>query len=160
MGWFGPKLQPGERVVHRVSLLPRWLPALTAVAGLVLAAPAIPRLAAGEDIVVETVRAAVGLFALAIAGMYGASRTGPLLVTDRRLLVRDGRERYEEIPLAEIDDVTRYRLGDGLFVAGHGRKIIVPCKEKTATSICAAIAAAKGAARMRAAIAAAKEAPA
>jgi hypothetical protein len=144
-------LAPGERVVHRVSILPRWLPALIAVTGLVLAVPAIFQLAAGsEDIVVETVRAAVGLFALAAAvRLYAALRTGPLLVTDRRLLMRNGDEGYEELPLAEIEAVTPYRLGDGLFVTGGTQKIVVPCKQKAADRIRAAIAAAKGTVQWR-----------
>ncbi len=161
MGWFGPKLQAGERVLLRVSPLPLWLPALIAVSGLVASVPAILRLAAGEAVVIETVRAAVGLFALAVAVLiYGKARNWRLLATDRRLLVRRSQDRFEEILLAEIDAVTRYLLGDGLFVTGGGRKIIVPCKERKAARIRAAIAAAKGGARMRAAIAAAKKAPA
>ena len=139
-------LQPGERVVHRVSILPRWLPVLIAVTGLILAVPAILRLAAGSgDVVIEAVRAVVGLFALGVAvRVYAASRNGPLLVTDRRVLVRDGGDGYEELPLSAIDAVTPYRLGDGLFVTGGTQKFVVPCKQKAADRIRVAIAAAKG----------------
>ncbi len=148
MPGIGDILEPGERVVLRVPVLPLWQPALMTITGLILALPAASRLAAGSgDFVVDIALAAAGVFMLVVAvPIYRTSRICMLLVTDRRLLQRQGNEKYEEISLAAVDAVKPYRLGDGLFVAAQDQKIVVPCKEKTAARIREAIARAKGAA--------------
>lgn len=144
-------LQPGETLILRVpSVWGLWLPALTIFTGLLNALPAISRLAAGTgDYWLDIASAATGLFMVAVGiFMHRLSRIWRFLVTDRRLVKRHetDRSQYEEIPLAELDAVKPYLLGDGLFVVARDGTAIIPCKEKTAGRIRAAVEAAKGAA--------------
>ena len=144
-------LEPGETVLLRVSLLPLWQPVLMTVSGLFLAQLAVLRLATGPEgfvlgieLVHDIALAALGVFMFATGiFIYVVHRVWTLLVTDRRLLQRQGRQ-YDEIPLAAIDEVRPCRLGDGLFVTGRGQKLVIPCKEKAAARIRAAIEQAEG----------------
>ena len=146
-------LEPGERVLLRLPLLPAWQPILMIAVGFLTAASAGMRFkaAAGEaasslDLIVGIVMVAVSLLTLSVGLLqYFLRLIWIVLLTDRRILQRQGRE-HEEIRLADIDEVRPYRLGDGLFVIAGDRKIILPCKERPATRIREAIDAAKGAA--------------
>lgn len=139
-------LEPGERVVLRVPLIPIWQPVLMAISGLAVVLLQTPHLADSSlDFVLYVAHTAVGFLMLAVGVLiYFISRISLFLVTDRRLMQPIGPQPYKEIPLAEIEEIKPYRLGDGLFVTGRGQKLVIPCKEKTAARIRAAIEAAKG----------------
>ena len=144
-------MEPGETPILRLpSLWGLWLPVMLAVLGLLDLSLSAHGLATGSgDFVRHIAHAAVGFMMVALGIYMGRGLAAwQILVTDRRLLQRTlpEREKFDEVPLAEIDEVRPYRLGDGLFVIAGDRKIILPCKEKPATRIREAIETAKGAA--------------
>lgn len=142
-------LIPGEAILLRLpSLWGLWLPTLLAVIGLLNLSLSAHGLATGSgDFVRHIAHVAVSLIML-VVGIYMGRRLAAwrILVTDRRLPRRTlpGREKFDEVPLAGIDEIKPYRLGDGLFVIARGRKIILPCKKKPATRIREATEAARG----------------
>lgn len=140
-------LEPGETMILRdPSVWSLWVPAFMILAGLVNVLLLAPRLAPDSEGLFYDITRIVGGLIIIAAGIsiYRLSRIWRLLVTDRRLLRRQGRQPYEEIRLAEVDEVRPYRLGDGLFVIARNQKIVIPCKEKRAARILAVIEAAKG----------------
>jgi hypothetical protein len=145
-------LIPGETPLLRLpSLWGLWLPVVLAALGLLDLSSSAYGLATGSgDFVRHVAHAAVGLMMAALGIFMGCGIVDwRILVTDRRLLQHSlsDCEKYEGIPLAGIDEVRPYRLGDGLFVVARDQKIVLPCKEKTASRIREAIEGAKGAAQ-------------
>ena len=143
-------MKPGETPILRLpSLWGLWLPVMMVVLGLLDLSLSAHGLATGSgDFVLHIAHTAVGFMMVALGIYMGRGLAAwQILVTDRRLLRRTlpEREKFDQIPLADIDEVRPYRLGDGLFVIAGDRKIILPCKEKTAQRIREAIETANGA---------------
>ena len=130
MGWFGPKLEPGERVVLRRSgrRLMLWLAALLLFVflplefGLFLADEADGL--SLERLLVLAPVAAVSLLLPALPLLFGEVGW-KLAVTNRRLLHRpNGRETtVEEIPIAEIETVRQDIAANRIVVQGGPREI-------------------------------------
>ena len=146
-------LEPGERVVHRVPISPLWPSIASFTSGLVmiLSAALILATRVGDsgfdiDLAGGIVFAATSFLTFASGILlYLVHRVWAVLVTDRRLLQRTlpKREKFDQIRLADIDEVRLCRLGDGLFIIAGDRKITLPCKERPAARIREAMASAR-----------------
>lgn len=123
MSWFGPKLEPGERLVWRSPKMPtgrELVFGVSIVAAIVAAMFAIMLwMSAPENTVFAVINAAnVGILLLSTFFFLQQWR---LAVTDRRLLMRRAAfwRAPREIPLCEIEDI-RMNIAAGYVFAWNG----------------------------------------
>lgn len=122
MNIFPPKLEPGERIVVRHP--PVWLAVLVgAVMGALATAPIVAGLSQGGDGAegaIWPVLAAGAILLLVVLLVLGRWR---ILVTDRRVLVRQSNlaGAVESIPREDIE--TAHQINGTLFIEGKGRVI-------------------------------------
>ncbi len=122
MGWFAPKLEPGERLVLRGPRR-RWQPAWA-----ILLIPVALMIYDGAE---EYLGHGWTLFFVAL--LLGTAATYPLaayarwrvFVTDRLLLVRNKalRWRMDEMRIGEIEEVHHDIPANAVVVRGGGREI-------------------------------------
>jgi hypothetical protein len=147
MSWFGPKLEPGERIV--VALPGRedhgfWV----GMGGFLVVV---------EGALVMAMDAFLGIDRLTTVIVFGGSfallafalSRWQFIVTDRRLLRRRGlRSRVEEIALGEVEDI-RTEMGsfaERIVIRANGREMTIAMIGVDPAPIVRALRTAKGAA--------------
>ena len=123
MGWFGPKLEPGETVVlclpspARVNWLRAVAPAFAPLVGLTVAyLTGVSDFGNREYRIMTGLFIGVGILLLAISAIPAINFRWRVVVTDRRMVARTGWLRRERIEMSRngIDAVTHDTVNQSL----------------------------------------------
>lgn len=150
MSWFGPKLEPGERLVWRYpeALTGRhWAFVIVVPVALAAAMFAIEFwMGSPENTVFYMINATTSGMLLLV--LYSLILMWRLAVTDRRLLVRRPAFWREPrgIPLHEIEDIRMNIAAGHALARGGGQEIVIPLTQEDLPELEQAIERAKEAA--------------